>query len=288
MPDIRPTVDPEEADFPPSRRRRAPASPRDRQAESAYDLVRLFVDLEGPTAPTDQSGFGSPHHPGWAVRRAFFRLESEGVLRRTEVPRRDERGRMVWYRYLVRAPLGQPGSAWRDAGNSVVWAEGAWRLTYFSFTPERILAMANEPRKKARRRNREAVGKNEFETAQTRSNGTFRGIYPARRRAVEAPILSLSMRARISQFFRSIKAVDWDGMAYVPVPGPALDAVLAWRASLPVAAAVPRPEERKEKAEERKTCRRCGVSFPLLFWKHKRSHALTECNLFLATRVMEE
>lgn len=114
MPGIRATTDPEEADFLPSRRKRPPDSPRDRQAESAYDFVRLFVDLNAPTAPVDQSSFGSPHHPGWAVRRAFLRLESEGVLRRTEVPKRDERGRMVWYRYLVRT-VGQP--AWRDAGN---------------------------------------------------------------------------------------------------------------------------------------------------------------------------
>ncbi len=287
MPCIRPNEDP---DLLPVRRKRAtPPSvpPRERQARAAYDFVRLFADLDGPTAPVDQSSFGSPHHPGWAVRRAFVQLVKEGVLRGpVELPKRDKRGQLVWYQYLVPTPSIVPGWAGLRH-NSVVWAEGAWRLTYFSMPDWRIRSEAAVPRKAARRRNREAASKHEFETAQTRSGSTFRGTYPARMRTVELPVPSMSMKAAIRQYFRGLRTVDWDGMAYVPVPGPALDAVLAWRKSLPAVEAVRAPEI-KAAEEKRKSCYRCGVSFPLGFWRNKRGHALKECNVLLMTRIMTE
>jgi hypothetical protein len=298
MPGIRPNEDP---DLLPRRRKKTTppsVAPRERQARAAYDFVRLSVDLEGPTAPADQSGFGSPHHPGWAVRRAFVRLVKEGVLRGpVELPKRDERGQPVWYQHRVPVTVRE---RWR--ANSVVWAEGAWRRTHFHMPEWRIRSEAAVPKRIARKRNRDAAEKHRFETEQTRSNTVFRGIHPARRRTVELPVPSMSMKAAIRQYFRGLKEVDWDGMAYVPVPGPARDAVLAWRASLPAPKVATSPvvkdvEEKRKTAtspvvkdveEKRKTCHRCGASFPLWFWRNKRTHALKECNVLLVTRVMTE
>ncbi len=268
-------IDPEEADFPPRRRTRAPASVRDRQAEAAYEFVRLFVDLESPTAPVDQPGFGSPYHAPWAVRRAFLRLASEGVLRVGELPKRDARGRMVWHSFT-------PGRG-SKAGNSVVWAEGAWRLTYFSMSPRAVMLRANKPRRVARHNNRSATA-----SGQSTHGARKRG----RIKVLETPGPSSSMRSRISQFFRGIESVDWDGTAYIPVPGPALEAVRAWRASLianqedePVAPARP---PAKEHDDGMKTCRKCGALFSPALRRNHRSHSLKECMVWLAAKVMEE
>jgi hypothetical protein len=262
-----------------SRRGRTEAgASRKKQVDEADIFVRMTLNLRGPIVPADRAGLGSATFPDWAVRRAVMRLVKEGVLRGPAPAPKTAGGKPVWYHYISRY------------GDSVVWAEGAWRRTYFHFPSDRsIRAVANEPRKTARKNNREAPSENAWQTRQTRAAGVFHGVHPSRNRKLERPMPSMSMRARVREFFRRLPAVDWDGMAYFPVPGPALDAVLAWRGSRSTAGGTERPPAKLElPEEERKTCRRCGASFPKRWWHGKRNHELKECNLLLAKRIMEE
>ncbi len=285
------TVGPDPDEFEPRERPRGRSTTvgasREKQVVLAYDFVRARLDLERPFMPVRQPGLGSPDHPDWAVERAISRLLKEGVIRGPAPVPKTKNGQYVFYRY------DKHGSRRRhNPMTSVVWAEGAWRSAYWALSPSMIITRANSARNTARRHNREVPRENAFQIQQTRSNSIFHGINPSRHRAMEVPIPSRSLTARVREYLRSLPVVDWDGMAYFPVPGPAMDAVLAWRSSLPVAEAVrdPRggPGATKDDGPVGKTCWRCGAFLQLAYWRNRRNHALKECNLALASRIMGE
>jgi hypothetical protein len=278
MPKVRVEADPEDVDVPRSRLKvTKPGGSRERLAEAAYDFVRSRMLTDIPTIPARSDDYGSPHHQPWAIQRAFDRLVTEGVLSGPVLMPKRKDGKMVWYHYST-----GPGELY--SMNGIVWAEGAWRMTHFQMTDRMIKERANWPRKMARAKNKRVQRDYDFQTARHRADGMWKGIHPARTRPVEARVPSMSQIARVREYFRSIAPVDWDGMAYLPVPGPALDAVIAWKASLP---RPPRPT-RERPVREVRTCRRCGGAFPRSHWIKRRAHSIDECNVLIVTRVMTE
>lgn len=122
---------------------------------------------------------------------------------------------------------------------------------------------------KARREEYEASGK------------PFPSLFrKSRVRTFEAPVPTSSLTALTKEYLRRLPAVSWDGIAYVPVPGPAMEAMFAWRRA--------RVEEMNSRAvSERTECPRCGMSFPVPKKNLRSSHHPNQCRVMLVTRIME-
>lgn len=257
-------LDPDE--YEPSERKRPsgskPGSSKRKQIDLAYDFARMHVNLENMTVPGRISSLGGGYFPPWAMRRAYMALVKEGILRGPEPAPKRKGGEPIWYHLHVG---GREYSEW------VAWAEGAWR-SYSGYLSNRyLLHRANQTRAEIRRSNKR-LAQESWMARRTKVRIRFR--------PVEKPVPPESQRARVERFFRSLKKVDWDGMVFFPVPGPAMEALKSWREEQHAAA--------RAHDEERRECSRCGGSFPRQSWVGKKAHPVDECNVFIVTRIMTE
>jgi hypothetical protein len=239
-----------------------PGRSKRKQVDFAYDFARMHVDLDRMTVPGRISSLGGGYFPPWAMRRAYMALVKEGILRGPEpVPKRKER-EPIWYHLHVG---GRESSEW------VAWAEGAWRSNPSYLSHKYLRRRANRMKADIRRSNK-------------RLDRDLRVAKEVKVRAkflpVQKPVPLESQRARVERFYRSLEKVEWDGMVFFPVPGPAMDALKAWRDEQHASA--------RAHAEERRECPRCGGSFLRASWVGKKAHSLDECNFLVVTRIMTE
>jgi hypothetical protein len=220
-----------------------PPSPAD-VVEEAYGRARMFLDLSHPFS---SSGWAPTtvldQIPRWVMERALSKLVKEGVLRGPETAPRKKEGKPAIYnvRNLERWDL-------------VVWAEGAWRsLPSQWHTDFRRLAKAKDNRTR-------------------RCRGYRRGVM------LPKPVLpGRSKTLMVKDYVRALPAVDWDGMAYFPVEGRAMDELLEWRE---------RQRKTPREAGPSTECERCGLLIPGERQNMRVLHPRSQCNLLIITRVM--
>jgi hypothetical protein len=82
----------------------------------------------------------------------------------------------------------------------------------------------------------------------------------------------------VKDYARSLRAADWDGLAYFPVKGKAMDELISWRE---------RTRRTVPDVGPLTECPRCGVTVPGRKEDMRVLHPKGKCNLLIITRIME-
>ncbi len=247
------------------RKDKTPPKVHDR-TEEAYEFIRLRLDLDYPFTVMSYANLTLSYFPRWAVERALAKMVKDGVLRGPVPVPKTKKGEALWYRTMT----GARESGW------LTWAEGQWRKWHTNLSRKWLIRKAKEARSRA------------AQAARPRKTWDPKGGWRERDGSAGP---TTSRTASIREFMRAMPAVHWDGTAYYPVAGKAMDELMAWRASQPteeIERSSPyqaRPSGRRVK---RTRCRRCGNIFYGSFGYMKRVHKPAQCNLLIVTRVMEE
>lgn len=236
------------------------------RTEEAYRFVRLHLDFDHPFTILSFSNLTLSYFPTWAVERALAKMVKDGVLKGPLPVARVKGGEAVWYRTMI----GSQETGW------LTWAEGHWRKWHTNLQRKWLIRRAKEVRNDVARAARP------------------RSVYDPKTKSWSQPERSrppsTSKTASLREFIRSMPTVHWDGTAYHPVAGKAMDELLAWREAQPKEEFV-RPQEYKSRPSGRRTkmtkCRKCGNVFFGSFGQMKKTHKPAQCNLLIVTRIME-
>lgn len=247
------------------RKGRTPPRVHDR-TEEAYDYIRRRLDLGYPFTITPYSNIALSRFPSWAVNRALAKMVKDGVLKGPIPVPKTKKGEIVWYRMMI----GDMESGW------IMWAEGHWRKWHMNDKREWLIRRAKQMKNAMVRMANPSPGW-DWKTK------AFRPLEKKR-----SP--STSKTASLREFIRSIPSVRWDGMAYYPVAGEAMEELKAWRKSLPADdGGQPTPYKSRPSGRRVKQtrCRRCGNVFYCSFGYMKKIHKPEQCSLLVVTRIME-
>lgn len=247
------------------RKGKAPPAIHDR-TEEAYRYVRLHLGLDYPFTFLSYSNLSLSYFPTWAIERALAKLVKDGVLRGPLPVAKTKKGEALWYKMAI----GDKETGW------ITWAEGQWRKWHTNLQRIWLIRRAKAARNDAANAARPPPL---FDWATKTYKHRERSRPP-----------TTSKTASLREFMRAMPTVQWDGMAYHPVAGRAMDELLAWREAQP-AGEFQRVEPYKARPSSRKVkqtkCRKCGNVFYGSFGYVKRTHRPAQCNLLIVTRIME-